>query len=185
MRGGGRRPFIQIRHRHRAGPSLGVSRTHARADASGGGKGSAVRVDVRALALRAGPAGSARMVAGAFPLAKLIYLGVRQISKPLAARIKDGARASPFFRQYICGPPAQSERASERAIGGARRGRARRRRPANGEARGAGPEAGLEVTLLSPAQPHPATLFRGFPRGHPRAKSSLHRWNAVYLCLKQ
>ncbi|XP_063167809.1 optic atrophy 3 protein [Candoia aspera] len=47
------------------------------------------------------------MVAGAFPIAKLLYLGVRQISKPLAARIKDGARASPFFRQYICGPPAQ------------------------------------------------------------------------------
>lgn len=49
------------------------------------------------------------MVAGAFPIAKLLYLGVRQISKPLAARIKDGARASPFFRQYVCGPPAQSE----------------------------------------------------------------------------
>ncbi|XP_060114157.1 optic atrophy 3 protein [Heteronotia binoei] len=47
------------------------------------------------------------MVAGAFPLAKLMYLGVRQLSKPLAARIKAGARASPFFRQYICGPPAQ------------------------------------------------------------------------------
>ncbi|XP_062996748.1 optic atrophy 3 protein [Elgaria multicarinata webbii] len=47
------------------------------------------------------------MVPGAFPIAKLLYLGVRQISKPLAARIKDGARASPFFRQYICGPPAQ------------------------------------------------------------------------------
>ncbi|XP_039218100.1 optic atrophy 3 protein [Crotalus tigris] len=47
------------------------------------------------------------MVAGAFPIAKLLYLGVRQLSKPLAARIKDGARASPFFRHYICGPPAQ------------------------------------------------------------------------------
>lgn len=47
------------------------------------------------------------MVVGAFPLAKLITLGVRQLSKPLAARIKEGARASPFFRQYICGPPAQ------------------------------------------------------------------------------
>ncbi|XP_015676162.1 optic atrophy 3 protein [Protobothrops mucrosquamatus] len=47
------------------------------------------------------------MVAGAFPIAKLLYLGVRQLSKPLAARIKDGARASPFFRQYVCGPPAQ------------------------------------------------------------------------------
>uniref|UniRef100_A0A8D0DW18 Outer mitochondrial membrane lipid metabolism regulator OPA3 n=1 Tax=Salvator merianae TaxID=96440 RepID=A0A8D0DW18_SALMN len=47
------------------------------------------------------------MVVGAFPIAKLLYLGIRQISKPLAARIKDGARASPFFRQYVCGPPAQ------------------------------------------------------------------------------
>lgn len=49
------------------------------------------------------------MVVGAFPLAKLLTLGVRQLSKPLAARIKEGARASPFFRQYICGPPAQGE----------------------------------------------------------------------------
>ncbi|XP_070619827.1 optic atrophy 3 protein [Erythrolamprus reginae] len=57
--------------------------------------------------LRAGAAGSASMVAGAFPIAKLLYLGVRQLSKPLAARIKEGARASPFFRQYVCGPPAQ------------------------------------------------------------------------------
>ncbi|XP_075771215.1 optic atrophy 3 protein [Pelodiscus sinensis] len=47
------------------------------------------------------------MVAGAFPIAKLLYLGVRQLSRPLAARIKAGARASPFFRTYICGPPAQ------------------------------------------------------------------------------
>uniref|UniRef100_A0A8D0GVL6 Outer mitochondrial membrane lipid metabolism regulator OPA3 n=1 Tax=Sphenodon punctatus TaxID=8508 RepID=A0A8D0GVL6_SPHPU len=47
------------------------------------------------------------MVAGAFPIAKLLYLGVRQLSKPLAARMKAGARASPFFRKYICGPPAQ------------------------------------------------------------------------------
>ncbi|KAM4642622.1 optic atrophy 3 protein [Discoglossus pictus] len=47
------------------------------------------------------------MVVGAFPIAKLLYLGIRQISKPLANRIKAGARASPFFRTYICLPPAQ------------------------------------------------------------------------------
>ncbi|XP_067412654.1 optic atrophy 3 protein [Emydura macquarii macquarii] len=47
------------------------------------------------------------MVAGAFPIAKLLYLGVRQLSRPLAARLKAGARASPFFRTYVCGPPAQ------------------------------------------------------------------------------
>lgn len=47
------------------------------------------------------------MVAGAFPLAKLLTLGARQLSRPLAARIKRGARASPFFRSYVCMPPAQ------------------------------------------------------------------------------
>ncbi|XP_074075383.1 optic atrophy 3 protein [Macrotis lagotis] len=47
------------------------------------------------------------MVVGAFPMAKLLYLGVRQISKPLAQRIKEGARRSQFFRTYICLPPAQ------------------------------------------------------------------------------
>ncbi|XP_074990636.1 optic atrophy 3 protein [Calonectris borealis] len=47
------------------------------------------------------------MVAGAFPLAKLLTLGARQLSRPLAARIKAGARASPFFRAYVCLPPAQ------------------------------------------------------------------------------
>ncbi|XP_068106229.1 optic atrophy 3 protein [Hyperolius riggenbachi] len=47
------------------------------------------------------------MVVGAFPIAKLLYLGVRQVSKPLANRIKAGARRSEFFRNYICLPPAQ------------------------------------------------------------------------------
>ncbi|KAM9321933.1 optic atrophy 3 protein [Gastrophryne carolinensis] len=47
------------------------------------------------------------MVVGAFPIAKLLYLGVRQISKPLANRIKAGARRSDFFRNYVCLPPAQ------------------------------------------------------------------------------
>ncbi|XP_076590537.1 optic atrophy 3 protein homolog [Chaetodon auriga] len=47
------------------------------------------------------------MVVGAFPIAKLLYLGVRQLSKPVANRIKAGARRSDFFRNYICLPPAQ------------------------------------------------------------------------------
>ncbi|KAK5869117.1 hypothetical protein PBY51_010074 [Eleginops maclovinus] len=47
------------------------------------------------------------MVVGAFPIAKLLYLGVRQMSKPIANRIKAGARRSEFFKNYICLPPAQ------------------------------------------------------------------------------
>ncbi|XP_006871534.1 PREDICTED: optic atrophy 3 protein homolog [Chrysochloris asiatica] len=47
------------------------------------------------------------MVVGAFPMAKLIYLGIRQVSKPLANRIKEGARRSEFFKNYVCLPPAQ------------------------------------------------------------------------------
>ncbi|XP_031819758.1 optic atrophy 3 protein [Sarcophilus harrisii] len=50
---------------------------------------------------------AAKMVVGAFPMAKLLYLGVRQLSKPLAQRIKEGARRSQFFRNYVCLPPAQ------------------------------------------------------------------------------
>ncbi|KAJ1106605.1 hypothetical protein NDU88_004006 [Pleurodeles waltl] len=47
------------------------------------------------------------MVVGAFPIAKLLYLGVRQLSKPVANRIKAGARRSEFFKTYVCLPPAQ------------------------------------------------------------------------------
>ena len=47
------------------------------------------------------------MVVGAFPIAKLLYLGVRQMSKPVANRIKAGAVRSEFFKTYICLPPAQ------------------------------------------------------------------------------
>ncbi|XP_057684970.1 optic atrophy 3 protein homolog [Corythoichthys intestinalis] len=47
------------------------------------------------------------MVVGAFPIAKLLYLGVKQLSKPVANRIKAGARRSEFFKNYICLPPAQ------------------------------------------------------------------------------
>jgi len=47
------------------------------------------------------------MVIGAFPLAKLGALLIRQISKPLANSIISQAKNSPFFRNYICMPPAQ------------------------------------------------------------------------------
>ncbi|XP_028818463.1 optic atrophy 3 protein homolog [Denticeps clupeoides] len=47
------------------------------------------------------------MVVGAFPIAKLLYLGVRQLSKPVANRMKEGARRSEFFKNYVCLPPAQ------------------------------------------------------------------------------
>ncbi|XP_056297091.1 optic atrophy 3 protein homolog [Pseudoliparis swirei] len=47
------------------------------------------------------------MVVGAFPIAKLLYLGVRQMGKPVADRIKAGARRSEFFKTYVCLPPAQ------------------------------------------------------------------------------
>lgn len=43
----------------------------------------------------------------AFPIAKLAYLLVRQIGKPLATRIKVRAKNSQFFRVHICMPPAQ------------------------------------------------------------------------------
>lgn len=55
------------------------------------------------------PRAAAKMVVGAFPMAKLFYLGIRQVSKPLANRIKDAARRSEFFKTYICLPPAQRE----------------------------------------------------------------------------
>lgn len=47
------------------------------------------------------------MVVGAFPIAKLASLALKQISKPLATRIKNGAKSHPLFRDYICMPPAQ------------------------------------------------------------------------------
>lgn len=44
---------------------------------------------------------------GAFPLVKLAALAVRQIAKPLANAMKARAKTSPFFRNYVCMPPAQ------------------------------------------------------------------------------
>ncbi|GFO50515.1 optic atrophy 3 protein homolog [Plakobranchus ocellatus] len=42
-----------------------------------------------------------------FPLIKLGYLAIRQISKPIANYIKRQAKSSPFIRTWICMPPAQ------------------------------------------------------------------------------
>nr|CAD7425593.1 unnamed protein product [Timema monikensis] len=47
------------------------------------------------------------MVVGAFPIAKLGTLLLRQISKPIANIAKEKAKQSHFFRTYICMPPAQ------------------------------------------------------------------------------
>ncbi|EDW16172.1 putative OPA3-like protein CG13603 isoform X1 [Drosophila mojavensis] len=47
------------------------------------------------------------MVIGVFPAAKLGVLAIKQISKPIANVIKSNAKSSPFFRKYICMPPAQ------------------------------------------------------------------------------
>ena len=43
----------------------------------------------------------------ALPLGKLIYLGIKQISRPISRRIQAGAVQSPLFRKYVCIPPAQ------------------------------------------------------------------------------
>ncbi|CAG7719283.1 unnamed protein product [Allacma fusca] len=43
----------------------------------------------------------------AFPIVKLGALLIKQISKPLANLAKRRAKSSPFFRTYICMPPAQ------------------------------------------------------------------------------
>lgn len=42
-----------------------------------------------------------------FPLIKLGYLAIRQVSKPIANYIKKSAKSNPFFRTWICMPPAQ------------------------------------------------------------------------------
>ncbi|XP_035899560.1 optic atrophy 3 protein homolog isoform X2 [Anopheles stephensi] len=47
------------------------------------------------------------MVVGAFPVAKLGILAMKQISKPVANMLKERAKHSNFFRKYICMPPAQ------------------------------------------------------------------------------
>ncbi|XP_063831328.1 optic atrophy 3 protein homolog [Ostrinia nubilalis] len=47
------------------------------------------------------------MVVGAFPIAKLSVLLIKQISKPIANVCKERAKSNPFFRTYVCMPPAQ------------------------------------------------------------------------------
>ncbi|KAH8318816.1 hypothetical protein KR074_006732 [Drosophila pseudoananassae] len=47
------------------------------------------------------------MVIGVFPAAKLGVLAIKQVSKPIANVLKSNAKSSPFFRKYICMPPAQ------------------------------------------------------------------------------
>ena len=43
-----------------------------------------------------------------FPVAKLFYMAIKQISKPIAKAIKNKATKSPFLRNFILLPPAQS-----------------------------------------------------------------------------
>ncbi|XP_031641268.1 putative OPA3-like protein CG13603 isoform X2 [Contarinia nasturtii] len=47
------------------------------------------------------------MVVGAFPAVKLAVLAFKQLSKPIANIMKERAKSHPFFRKYICMPPAQ------------------------------------------------------------------------------
>lgn len=47
------------------------------------------------------------MVIGAFPIAKLGALLIKQVSKPIANVVKERAKTHPFFRKYFCMPPAQ------------------------------------------------------------------------------
>lgn len=47
------------------------------------------------------------MVVGAFPAVKLAVLAFKQLSKPIATVVKERAKTHPFFRKYICMPPAQ------------------------------------------------------------------------------
>lgn len=47
------------------------------------------------------------MVVGAFPAVKLGVLAFKQLSKPIANVMKERAKHNPFFRKYVCMPPAQ------------------------------------------------------------------------------
>lgn len=83
-------------------------RTYVELGTRGGGGRQPLRRPAQPSRLRV-PLATAKMVVGAFPMAKLLYLGIRQVSKPLANRIKDAARRSEFFKNYVCLPPAQRE----------------------------------------------------------------------------
>lgn len=56
------------------------------------------------------------MAVGALPIFKLAILAVKQLSKPIANIIKERAKQSPFFRQYICMPPAQCKSSVRRVM---------------------------------------------------------------------
>ena len=47
-------------------------------------------------------------VGAAFPLAKLGFLLIKQVSKPIAKSIAQRAKNSPFFKNWICIPVAQA-----------------------------------------------------------------------------
>lgn len=47
------------------------------------------------------------MAVGAFPLFKLGFLVVKQISKPIANALARRAKSSRIFREYVCIPVAQ------------------------------------------------------------------------------
>lgn len=49
----------------------------------------------------------AMAVGAAFPLAKLGFLVVKQVSKPIAKSIAERAKVSPFFKNWVCIPVAQ------------------------------------------------------------------------------
>ena len=44
-----------------------------------------------------------------FPVIKLGYIAIKQISKPLARLMKEKAKNSPFFRNHILIKPAQGQ----------------------------------------------------------------------------
>lgn len=46
-------------------------------------------------------------MSSSLPIVKFINLAVRQLSQPLANRIKNRAKKSLAFRTYVCMPPAQ------------------------------------------------------------------------------
>ena len=46
-----------------------------------------------------------------FPVGKLVYLGIKQVSKPFARALQNYARRNKFMRDYVCSPPAQGNAA--------------------------------------------------------------------------
>lgn len=44
---------------------------------------------------------------GAFPLAKISMLGIKQITKPVVKVVKDFAKSNPLFKKCLCVPAGQ------------------------------------------------------------------------------